>query len=181
MYAVLLWFTFYCLVGFKTEFQLSVITVRSEVELLGVSAKIKAKAWNMKGVHSLEASVCSLQQALKLKRGWDVSISNPSLSQPKWSGSAWRRSYRRNASPTRMAPTFLCRAPPSGRIPVSLTYLIDGRNKLPYKEFCRKMKWWALEVFFNFVNSKELFFAFFIKLNWLGVGFLNRTGAEIGY
>ena len=25
------------------------------------------------------------------------------------------------------------------------------------------------------------FFAFFIKLLWLGVRFLNRTGAEIGY
>ena len=26
-----------------------------------------------------------------------------------------------------------------------------------------------------------MFFAFFIKLIWLGVGFLNRAGAEIGY
>ena len=40
---------------------------------------------------------------------------------------------------------------------------------------------WALSVFFNFFNNKQLFFPFFIKLIWLGVGFLNRTGAEIGY
>ena len=40
---------------------------------------------------------------------------------------------------------------------------------------------WALSVFLNFFNNKKLFFAFFIKLIWLGVGFLNRTGAEIGY
>ena len=30
-------------------------------------------------------------------------------------------------------------------------------------------------------NDKKWFFAFFIKLIWLGVGFLNRTSAEIGY
>ena len=35
-------------------------------------------------------------------------------------------------------------------------------------------------VFFNFSNNKKLFFAYFIKFNLLGVGFLNRTGAEIG-
>ena len=29
--------------------------------------------------------------------------------------------------------------------------------------------------FFNFFNNKKWFFAFFIKLIWLGVGFLNRT------
>ena len=40
---------------------------------------------------------------------------------------------------------------------------------------------WALEVFFNFFTYKKWFFAFFIKLIWLGGGFLNRTGAEIGY
>ena len=32
-----------------------------------------------------------------------------------------------------------------------------------------------------FFNNKKWFFSFFIKLVWLGVGFLNRTGAEIGY
>ena len=40
---------------------------------------------------------------------------------------------------------------------------------------------WALSVFLNFFTNKKWFFAFFIKLIWLGVGFLNRTGAEIGY
>ena len=40
---------------------------------------------------------------------------------------------------------------------------------------------WALEVFLNFFNNKKRFFAFVIKLIWLGVGFLNMTGAEIGY
>ena len=40
---------------------------------------------------------------------------------------------------------------------------------------------WALSVFLNFFNNKKLFLAFFIKLIWLGVGFLNRTGAKIGY
>ena len=40
---------------------------------------------------------------------------------------------------------------------------------------------WALSVFFNFFNNKKWFFAFFIRLIWLGVGFLNRTGAEIGF
>ena len=34
---------------------------------------------------------------------------------------------------------------------------------------------------FNLYNNKKLFFAVFIKLIWLGVGFLNRTGAEIVY
>ena len=40
---------------------------------------------------------------------------------------------------------------------------------------------WVLSVFFNLFNNKKWSFAFFIKLIWLGVGFLNRTGAEIGY
>ena len=39
---------------------------------------------------------------------------------------------------------------------------------------------WALPVFFNFFTNKKWFFPFFIKLIWLGVGFLNRTGTEIG-
>ena len=43
------------------------------------------------------------------------------------------------------------------------------------------MQSWALSVFFNLFNTKKLLFAFFIKLIWLGVGFLNRTAAEIGY
>ena len=38
---------------------------------------------------------------------------------------------------------------------------------------------WETSVFLNFFNNKKWFFAFFIKLIWLGVGFLNMTGAEI--
>ena len=34
---------------------------------------------------------------------------------------------------------------------------------------------------FYFFNKKKWIFVFFIKLIWLGVEFLNRTGAEIGY
>ena len=53
-----------------------------------------------------------------------------------------------------------------------------------WKNF-KLQKWkkqsWALEVFLNFFNNKKWSFAFFIKLIWLGVGFLNRTGAEIDY
>ena len=44
-----------------------------------------------------------------------------------------------------------------------------------------KLQSWALSVFFHFFTNKKWFFAFFIKLIWLGMGFLNRTGAEIGY
>ena len=40
---------------------------------------------------------------------------------------------------------------------------------------------WALSVFLNFFNNKKWFFLFFTKLIWLGVGFFNRTGAEMGY
>ena len=48
---------------------------------------------------------------------------------------------------------------------------------------CRETNFqsWALSVFLNFSNNKKWFFPFFIKLIWLGVGFLNRNGAEIGY
>ena len=35
--------------------------------------------------------------------------------------------------------------------------------------------------FKNFSLIKNDFFSIFIKLIWLWVGFLNRTGAEIGY
>ena len=40
---------------------------------------------------------------------------------------------------------------------------------------------WALSGFLSFFNNKKWFFASSIKLIWLGVGFLNGTGAEIGY
>ena len=49
------------------------------------------------------------------------------------------------------------------------------------REICGFKQSWALSVFFNFFNDKKWFVTFFIKLIWLGVGFLNRTGAEIGY
>ena len=42
----------------------------------------------------------------------------------------------------------------------------------------REAQSWA--PFFNFFTDKKWFFALFIKLIWLGVGFLNSTGAEIG-
>ena len=44
---------------------------------------------------------------------------------------------------------------------------------------CTYNKSGALSVFLNFFN--KMIFAFFIKLILLGVGFLNRTGEEIGY
>ena len=34
---------------------------------------------------------------------------------------------------------------------------------------------------FNLFNNQKWFFAFFSKLIWPGVGFFNKTGAEIGY
>ena len=42
---------------------------------------------------------------------------------------------------------------------------------------------WALSVFWNFFVSliKNDFLHFYIKLIWLGAGYLKRTGAEIGY
>ena len=40
---------------------------------------------------------------------------------------------------------------------------------------------WALSVFLNFFKNKKWFLCIFIKLIWPGVGFLNRTGAKIGY
>ena len=39
----------------------------------------------------------------------------------------------------------------------------------------------GISVFLNFFNNKKYLFAFFIKLILLAVGFLNRTGSEIGY
>ena len=48
----------------------------------------------------------------------------------------------------------------------------------PSKNRDQLVQSWALSVFLNFFNSKKLFVAFFIKLIWLGMGFLNRTGAE---
>ena len=40
---------------------------------------------------------------------------------------------------------------------------------------------WELAVFLHFLMIKIKFFAFLIKLIWLGVDFLNRNGTEIGY
>ena len=57
----------------------------------------------------------------------------------------------------------------------------------PRTSFCTLGPKWliyldrAFLVFLIIFNNKKWFLAFFIKLIWLGVGFLNRTGAEVGY
>ena len=56
-----------------------------------------------------------------------------------------------------------------------LTNLIGHGPELAY------LQSWALAVFFYFSIIKMILFAFFIKLICLGVDFLNRNGAEIGY
>ena len=58
--------------------------------------------------------------------------------------------------------------------------LADGSG-LAFAIFYGFYQSWALSVFFYFFTDKKLFFAFFIKLIWLEVGFLNMTGAEVGY
>ena len=66
----------------------------------------------------------------------------------------------------------------------SLLQLKDSSCVLIWCVFVCVCVWvqsWALSVFLNFFTNKKWFFAFSIKLIWLGVGFLNRTGAEIGY
>ena len=40
---------------------------------------------------------------------------------------------------------------------------------------------WALAIFINFLNDKNYIFCIFYLLIWLGVDFLNRNGAVIGY
>ena len=46
-----------------------------------------------------------------------------------------------------------------------------------YKAFSAELGTFGIFYFF----SNKMIFAFFIKLIWLWVGFLNRTGAEVGY
>ena len=66
--------------------------------------------------------------------------------------------------------------------------ILLGKQKLFSLPFCLSIagrllsgQRWTLSVFLNFFNNKKWFFAFFSKFIWLGVGFSNRTGAEIGY
>ena len=74
------------------------------------------------------------------------------------------------------------------RVPSSSSALRAGtipfrpdNNYKPQFDLCQgTQQSWALSVFLNLFNNKKLFFAFFIKLIWLGVGFLKRTGAKIG-
>ena len=46
-----------------------------------------------------------------------------------------------------------------------------------HKNWAAELGTWGIILFFN--NKK--WFSIFVKLIWLGVGFLNRTDAEIGY
>ena len=55
-----------------------------------------------------------------------------------------------------------------------------ARHTCVWRTCDKRVASWALEVFLNLFTNKKLFFAFFIKLIWLGVGFLNRTGEETG-
>ena len=67
----------------------------------------------------------------------------------------------------------------------SVFFNLFNNKKWFFCIFYKTMRWsdqsWALSVFFNFFTNKKWVFAFFIKLIWMGVSFLNRTGAEIGY
>ena len=56
-----------------------------------------------------------------------------------------------------------------------------AKKGLKFKSWTLSRHSWALAVFFNVFNFKNYIFAFFIKLIWLGVDFLNRNDAEIGY
>ena len=55
-------------------------------------------------------------------------------------------------------------------------------EELLVSKFNRRMCTAELGTFdiFNFFNDKNDIFAFFIKLIWRGIDFLNRNGAEIG-
>ena len=57
----------------------------------------------------------------------------------------------------------------------------EREEEIVHNAQCAYNQSWALSVFLNSFTNKKWFFAFFFKLMWLGVGFLNRTGAEIGY
>ena len=79
------------------------------------------------------------------------------------------------------------------RICQALVFLFNNKNpraaRLWSRAYPRHPRRWHWPVardghfryFLIFSLIKKWFFAFFIKLIWLGVGFLNRTGAEVGH
>ena len=71
------------------------------------------------------------------------------------------------------------KVPSSAKLPMRFNFWVSRRRLFP--QMATLSQSWALSVFLHLFNNKELFFAFIIKLIWLGVTFLNRTGAEIGY
>ena len=62
-------------------------------------------------------------------------------------------------------------------LPGVLSHSSGGLCAWRRKNFDSDSQSWALSVCLNFLNNKNWFFASFTKLIWLGVGFLNRTGA----
>ena len=81
---------------------------------------------------------------------------------PRWSRCGRAASTRRRWG----RPSSSSWRPRPGKCQMWIIYTAAGRD-------CSQT--WALLVFLNFFHKKKWFFAFF----WLGVGFLNRTGAEI--
>ena len=71
--------------------------------------------------------------------------------------------------------------PSSGNTVLCIFSIFAILSRLKLAKVQSKVHSWVLPVFFNFFNNKKWFFAFFSKLIWLRVGFLNRTGGEIGY
>ena len=68
-----------------------------------------------------------------------------------------------------------------GRALVARVDVLRPRHPVGLHEGARRVSGKKLSVFWIFSIIKKRIFSYFIKIVWLGVGFLNRTGADIGY
>ena len=85
----------------------------------------------------------------------------------------WASTRARSFEPT----LWSLRVKKGGKSQHLASFLIETRGFSHISELLRGFK----RYFWIFFNNKKWVFAFFIKLVWLGVGFFNRTGAEMGY
>ena len=131
---------------------------------------------------SLEAEVKAKQEALRMKKKIEADINEleMTLDHANKANAEEQKQIKRYAS-TLMEHETMLQEEARARTEIQDQAGIAERKGEGFFFVISLQSWGHFWYFIIFSIIKKWFSAFFIKLIWLGVSFLNRTGAEIGY